>query len=541
MNILNVLFIFPFVLSCCSALCFQATDTDGVVREFCVEDNPDMIAGSSYVNVDAFGAVTDGISENLDALGGNLDTMWILVCGILVFFMQAGFGMLEAGSVARKNIINILFKNIIDAALASISFWLFGYGIAYGEDDGSGFIGGSKFALSDYEGSESDFHNFFFQWAFSAAAATIVAGSVAERCKVEAYFIYSIIITGFIYPVVVHWVWDGNGWLSAFNSNVTFMGDSHEGAGGTNNMIDFAGSAVVHMTGGMSGLVAAIILGPRAGRFNEDAPKPLNASSVQTATFGVFILWVGWYGFNAGSTLAFTGGAAEIASKVAVNTTLAAGSGCLTLCLLSKFFFKTYDVVLILNGVLAGLVSITAPCPVVEPWAAIMIGFLGGIVYLSSSMLLVKLRIDDPLDAAPVHGFCGIFGALAVGIFGTDANVAVSYGFVNDCMSSGKQFGIQLVGVIAIIAWVVGTTVPLFLGLKYTVGFRVSDDMEEIGLDQYEHSSVSVKLYENKIASKMESRDDDSAICATPSVALPSPDYVPNKSNKEDFEMEIAV
>jgi len=488
----------------------------------------DSLTGQAIVTADHHGLNTTevalGLVEVQSMLNGymaandsNLNTMWILICGILVFFMQAGFGMLEAGSIASKNVINILFKNIIDASLAAVTFWLFGYGFAYGDDDDNGFIGGTNFALSKDVGYGADFHNFFFQWAFSAAAATIVAGSVAERCKIEAYLIYSVVITAFVYPVVVHWVWDGQGWLSAFNGDVTFMGDHRNGDGGTNNMIDFAGSAVVHMTGGLSGLVAAIVLGPRKGRFDSNKKlEPLDPLSVQTATFGVFILWVGWYGFNAGSTLAFTNGAAEIASKVAVNTSLSAAMGGLTTCLLSKVFYETYDVVLIINGVLAGLVSVTAPCVVVEPWAACMCGFFGAFVYLGGSLLLEFLKIDDPLDAAPVHGFCGIWGALAVGIFGTDRNVAFSYGYVNDCMSSGRQFGIQLVGVIAIAAWVFCTTIPLFLGLKYTVGFRVADDVEEVGLDYHEHSSREISISR---------RNNPNSVPPTPSVTLPAPDY----------------
>lgn len=429
------------------------------------------------------------LQNDLGQVLTDIDATWVITAGILVFFMQAGFGMLEAGTVAEKNVVNIMYKNLMDATIAAIVFAAFGYGFAYGgaEPDGP-FIGTGNFGLSE-EFSGSGFHSFFFQWTFSAAAATIVSGSVAERCKLSAYFIYSFFLTGFTYPIVVHWVWDSEGWLSAFNE-IPFMGDYRNGPGGTNSMLDFAGCSVVHMVGGFAGLVAAILIGPRQGRFEGREYRPHNMMHV---ALGVLILWFGWYGFNAGSTLMISEGASGVAARCAATTTISASAGCLTCTVYGRVFQKKYDLVLALNGVLAGLVSITAGCAIISPWGAFGVGAIGACVFIGSSRLLMFLKIDDPLDACPIHGFCGIWGALAVGIFATDANVKVAYGFDNDCIATWLQLRIQIVGVLAIITWTLGSSAILFLAIKYTVGLRVDEATEADGLDSKHGATAYVR------------------------------------------------
>jgi len=427
------------------------------------------------------------------ALSWVTDVMWVLICAILVFWMQAGFAMLEAGSVRKKNTNNILFKNLMDASIGCICFWLLGYSFAYGNgrywNDNPGndtrFIGSGNWALQNFN-DDTSYHSFFFQWAFAGAAATIVSGSVAERCRLEAYFVYTIILTTFIYPPVVHWVWSGTGWLSAFYI-------SHDGERylKQNGMIDFAGSGVVHMVGGFAGLMGALALGPR----KELKGKSLLENSIKGwsdlhCALGVSILWMGWYGFNCGSTLgagAGNGSYINLASKVAVTTTIAAAMGAITCCVFSRIAFGEYRLGLCLNGVLAGLVSITAPCSVVEPWASMMIGLIGGLVYIASSFLIKLCGIDDPLDAFPVHGVCGVWGVLSVGIFATRSNIKRTYGFDNDAMITGNQFRNQLIGVLAIAGWTVVTSGIIFFGLSCIGLLRVSEQEEEMGLDASEH------------------------------------------------------
>jgi Amt family ammonium transporter len=318
--------------------------------------------------------------------------------------MQAGFAMLEAGIVHPKNATNILFKNMIDASLAALGFWLLGYGFAYGTTEG-GFIGKDTFAIGESEqinNTDHGWQGWFFQWAFAGAAATIVAGSVCERTKIEAYFIYSIVLTIFIYPVVVHWGW-GSGFLSAWGAVDGPLFDKKD----DNGMIDFAGSGVVHMVGGVSGLMGAIVVGPRKGRFVNGEVVELYEGNKILQSLGTFILWFGWYGFNCGSTLALTGGMANLAGKVAVTTTIAAASGAITATFLSKIVSGHYDISMGLNGILAALVSITANCSVVSPWHSILIGTIGAMIFFGGHYLLLACKIDDPCDACIVHGLCG--------------------------------------------------------------------------------------------------------------------------------------
>ena len=329
------------------------------------------------------------------------------------------------------------------------------------------------------------FATWMFQWAFAATAATIVSGAVAERCKFVAYLTYTTALTAFIYPIVVHWAWSSHGWLSAFTEKgkVPFLK--------ANGFMDFAGSGVVHMTGGAAALVGSIFLGPRAGRFTpKGAVVAMPGHSTVLAALGTFILWFGWYGFNPVSTLKFE--YMGDAARVAVTTTLAAATGGCTTLAIHVALNNPPDIFPALNGILSGLVSITGPCSVVEPWAAAFIGFIGGFVYYGSSTLLKKLQIDDPLDAAPVHFFCGIWGVIAVGLFAEKTYTLNLYGKDVDSYgallgSDGKQLGNQIIGVLAITGWVCTTCSIVFGTLKALKLLRVNAEDEELGLDSSHH------------------------------------------------------
>eukprot|EP00979_Chaetoceros_neogracilis_P010316 scaffold2446_cov226-Chaetoceros_neogracile.AAC.4 len=408
--------------------------------------------------------------------------------------MQCGFAMLCAGSVRQKNVKNIMLKNILDACGGALGYYAIGFGVAY---EGGTFIGtsGPRFFLNDY----GNYIDFFFQFTFAATAATIVAGTVAERCKMGAYLCYSIFLTAFVYPVVVHAIWNGEGFLSAFAEEPV------RGVG----MIDFAGSGVVHMTGGATALVAAIILGPRIGRFYDedgnalDKPHDFPPHSVALQVLGTFILWFGWYGFNPGSTLAISpSGYGDVAALCAVTTTLSAATGAV-----SAMFTDTllgflsegeaeYDLSMCMNGCLSGLVGITAGCSVVEPWAAVLIGAIAGIVYVFSSKLLVLLKIDDAVDAIPVHFFNGIWGCIATGLLAAPRHTDLAYGATNCGLfySNANLLVNELLGVGFIILWVVGVMTPFFFGLNMLGMFRVDPLEEKVGLDISHHKGAAYDL-----------------------------------------------
>lgn len=432
-------------------------------------------------------ATVESLTSDISLLYGRLDILWLLFGAYLVFFMQCGFALLEAGSVRAKNTKNILLKNVLDACLGAIIWWFMGFPIALGDSTGK-FAGGKDFFMKDLtanvNGSSKYFAVWMFQWAFAATAATIVSGAVAERCKFVAYLVYTTCLTAFIYPVVVHWAWSTEGWLSAWTGDdAPYLK--------ANGLIDFAGSGVVHMTGGAAALVGAVFLGPRTGRFTPTgAVVDMPGHSTVLAALGTFILWFGWYGFNPVSTLAFE--YMGDAARVAVTTTLSAAAGGCTTLAIHVALKNPPDVFPALNGILAGLVSITAPCPVVEPWAAAFIGFVGGFVYYGSSSLLKKLQIDDPLDASPVHFFCGIWGVLSVGLFAEKEYVGSVYGQDPDAYGAfmgggGKQLGNQIIGVLAITGWVCSTCALVFGTLKALKMLRVSAEDEELGLDSSHH------------------------------------------------------
>jgi Amt family ammonium transporter len=394
-----------------------------------------------------------------------LDTVWVLIAAFLVFFMQAGFGMVEAGFIRAKNACNILTKNFLDFCMASMGFFFFGYAIMFGI--GNGFMGLSGWFLSGARsGADIPLHAFWlFQAAFCGAAATIVAGGMAERMKFPAYLTYSFIISAFIYPIVGHWIW-GGGWLAA-------MG-----------FADFAGSTVVHALGGFAALVGTMMLGPRIGKYNPDGtPNAIAGHSIPLASLGVFILWFGWFGFNPGSTLGVGNG--DLIARIAINTNLAAAIGGIAAMLTVWRLFGKPDLSMAMNGALAGLVAITAPCAFVDPWAAIIIGAIGGTIVVLGVILLDKLQIDDPVGAFPVHGLNGLWGTLAIGIFGQKA---LGLSFDGFFYGGGlTQFGIQLIGVFAAVLFVVVSMSIVFKLIDLTIGLRVSRDEELRGLDIGEH------------------------------------------------------
>ena len=403
--------------------------------------------------------------------------------------------------------VKCIFITYQDACISAICFYGWGYAFAsYNPAEENLFIGTSNFFLGMEDGT--NYRSFFFQWAFAATAATIVSGAVAERIKIQAYFLYSIVITSIIYPVVVHWVWADDGFMCNWHVRV----GEEPFINNTVNLIDFAGSGVVHLTGGICALVGAIFTGPRIGRFSDNrfcgcfGRKPNGTVAEHVghnrvfATLGVFILWFGWYGFNAGSTLDIAGYGAD-AGRVTVTTTLAAASGAFTAMAFSMIITtprcRTFDVIAPLNGVLAGLVSITAGCAAVTPEAAIGIGLIGGLVFSFSSVLLKALRIDDPLDAFSVHGACGIWGVIATGFFYNEAYICKT----EDGCYRGAQIGMQIVGVIFIILWTSVTSIIMFGLLRVGGVLRVDEESELKGLDLDHHMGYTgILRYDEEMA-----------------------------------------
>jgi len=406
-----------------------------------------------------------------------IDTVWILLAAFLVFFMQPGFAMVEVGFTRAKNASNILMKNLMDFSLGSIAFWLIGFGIMFGTDK-LGLFGTSGFFLNSANPSTADglwqFAYWMFQIVFAATAATIVSGAMAERTKFPAYLFYSFFICALIYPVVGHWIW-GGGWL------------------GNKGMIDFAGSTVVHSVGGWAALAGAILLGPRLGKYNKDGiSKAIPGHNIPLAALGVFILWFGWFGFNAGST---TSGTNLSIATIAVTTNLAAAAGAIMAMFTAWFRFGKPDTSMALNGALAGLVGITAPCACVSPLSAIIIGAVAGVLVVLSVEFIDKvLHVDDPVGAISVHGVCGAWGTLSVGLFAQSAyGESSGAGAINGLFFGGglSQFFIQLIGVVSVFLWVFGSALILFYIIKKTVGLRASDEEQLKGLDISEHGMES--------------------------------------------------
>lgn len=401
-----------------------------------------------------------------------LDNVWILIAAVLVIFMQAGFALVEAGLTRGKNVANIFMKNLMDFAVGALLFFAVGYAIAFGGDFTGigGFFGGDGWFLAGdgvfTYGNLDKFTFFTFQVAFAATAATIVSGAMAERTKFKSYVLFSAVISAVIYPIVVRWQW-GGGWL--FQLDTPFH--------------DFAGSALVHMTGGVAAAVGAKILGPRIGKYDSNGkPRAIPGHSIPFAILGCFILLVGWYGFNPGSWL----GADPVIGKIAVNTTLAAAAGALVAMFVTWKRSGKPDVAMTGNGLLAGLVGVTAGCWAVNGLGAIVIGALAGVIVVFSVIFFDRIRIDDPVGAVSVHGVCGAFGTLAVGLFSaTEVDGVVKKGLFYG--GGADQLVSQLIGVVSIAAFVLITTTILFSVLKATVGLRVSEQEEREGLDTHEH------------------------------------------------------
>lgn len=395
----------------------------------------------------------------------SVDTIWVLLGATLVFFMQAGFAMVETGFTRAKNAGNIIMKNLMDFALGTIVFWFVGFGIMFA---GSGpFWGGFDFFIqNDYGSSIPSSAFIIFQTVFCATAATIVSGAMAERTKFSSYCLYSIIISLFIYPVSGHWIW-GGGWLSSLGFH------------------DFAGSTAVHMVGGVAALVGAKILGPRIGKYGKDGkPKAIPGHNLTIGALGVFILWFCWFGFNGGSTVSMTGDAIKNAADIFVTTNLAAAMAATTVMCITWMRYKKPDVSMTLNGALAGLVAITAGCDSVSPIGAAAIGFIAGFVIVFGIEFIEKvLKIDDPVGAIGVHGLCGATGTLLVGWF--DKNNGLLYG------GGFNLLGVQALGVFSVMAWVGITMTIVFLLIKKIIGLRVSRAEELAGLDINEHGLVS--------------------------------------------------
>jgi len=406
------------------------------------------------------------------------DILWLLLAGFLVFLMQAGFAMVETGLTRSKNASNIMMKNIMDMSVGALAFWAIGYALMYGEN-GSSILGWSKdyTFLSSFASGESmlDSASWFFQVVFAATAATIVSGAMAERTNFAAYCLYSLIISALLYPATGHWIWGGDGWLGG-------MG-----------MRDFAGSTVVHSVGAWAALAGCILIGPRKGKYGKDGKvNVIPGHNMPLAALGVFILWFGWYGFNPGSTLATVDGI----SHVAVTTTLAAAAGAVGAMMTTWVKFKKPDLSMTLNGVLAGLVGITAPCASVSLGSSVIIGLVAGVLVVFSCLFFERiLKIDDPVGAISVHGVCGVWGTLAVGLFG-QKSIDIMYWDSETCISDGLfygggfgQLGTQLIGVVSVFVTVFVIAFILFYILKVTVGLRVSEEEESIGLDVSEHGS----------------------------------------------------
>jgi Amt family ammonium transporter len=416
-----------------------------------------------------------------------LDTIWVLICAFLVFFMNAGFGMLETGLCRQKNAVNILAKNLIVFGLATIAYWIIGFGFMFA--DGTSFIGTGGWFLSGadnspavgdaYKGIFSSLNwtgvplqaKFLFQLVFAGTAATIVSGAVAERIHFNAFLVFSLILTGILYPITGHWIW-GGGWLAKAN------------------FWDFAGSTVVHSVGGWSALMGAAILGPRLNRYSDRGVSAMPGHNMAIATLGCLILWLGWFGFNPGSTMAAD---PNSIAHIAVTTNTAAAFGGIAATLTAWFYLGKPDLTMTINGILAGLVGITAPCPWVTVPASALIGLLAGIIVVFAVTFVDRLKIDDPVGAISVHLVCGVFGTLCVGLFSVGASdqegALYAAGPAAGLFVGGgiTQLWPQVLGILSVGGFTVAGATVAFLIIKAVMGLRVDETEELRGLDIGEH------------------------------------------------------
>jgi len=401
------------------------------------------------------------------AIKEDMGMLWMLIAGILVFFMQAGFTLVESGMTRSKNAVNIAMKNLLDIAVGSLTYWFVGYSLMYGDSTNGWFFWSG---LMQGEGAD-----LFFQTMFAATAATIVSGAIAGRTKYSTYIVFSIVMTAIIYPIAGGWEWNG-GWL---NDTDGFM---------PAQFIDFAGSSIVHAVGGFAALVAAYMVGPRIGKFIDGKVMPIPGHNQILATLGVFILWLGWFGFNGGSQLAWGGDDAVGASKVVLITNLAAAAGALGALITTWVWYGKPHLAQSLNGALAGLVSITAGCGNMNAGGAVLAGLIGGIIVVFSiEFIEKKLKIDDAIGAASVHGVVGFWGTIVIGLWGVDGDAGL--GIFNG--GGSAQLVAQLVGGLAYAVWAVALSFIVFGILKYTMGLRVTEKEEVAGLDISEHGSIA--------------------------------------------------
>jgi Amt family ammonium transporter len=424
-----------------------------------------MAAGSAWAGDEAPTALSN--KEAIGLVQDHANYLWTLIAAALVFFMQAGFAMVEAGFTRAKNAVNILMKNLMDFSMGSIVYWAIGFGLMFGAS-GTGWFGTSGFFLSDFtpDGDPWVLAFWMFQVVFAATAATIVSGAMAERTKFTGYLLYSICVCGLIYPIFGSWAWgslfNGSGWL--------------EGLG----FIDFAGSTVVHSVGGWAALAGAIVLGPRMGKYQADGSvRPIPGHNMPLGALGVFILWLGWFGFNPGSTTT----ADKSIAMIFVNTNLAAATGAILAMITSWVKFGKPEVSMSLNGALAGLVAITAGCANVSPAGSVAIGAVAGILVVVSVLFFDKIKVDDPVGAVSVHGVCGAWGTLAAGIFNIGGTTAA-------------VIGVQLVGIAACFLWTFPAAFLMFKLIDKTVGLRVSPEEEAEGLDFTEHGGNAYPDFE---------------------------------------------
>jgi len=440
------------------------------------------LAASACVAAPTVASAQEAIDAGANsAVGGGLpvDFLWTVVAAVLVFFMQAGFALVEAGFTRAKNVVNIFMKNLMDFSIGSLVFFGLGFGLMFGTS--GGFVGTDGFFLSGYENEPWSYAFLLFQTVFAGTAATIVSGAVAERTDFRGYLAYTVVITALIYPVFGSWAWGGlfagGGWLEAGEGSIL-------AAWGLPAFTDFAGSTVVHSVGGWAALAGAIVVGPRLGKYDRGGePAPIPGHNMPFAALGVFILWMGWFGFNAGSTTgvsgggdALFGGAGKAFALIAVNTNLAAAAGATAALVVSWRWIGKPDAGLTLNGALAGLVSITAPCATVSPTSAVLIGAVGGALVVASVFFIESRGVDDPVGAISVHGVCGAWGTVAVALFHVD-------GF------SGARLASQLIGVGAAFAWAFGGSFVLFLAVHRFIGLRVAPEDEGHGLDLICHGA----------------------------------------------------
>ncbi len=474
-----------------------------------------LAASDSVAVVDSAKAAVDSAATVAPAIPAmaavsdlrvGLDTVWVLVAGMLVFFMNLGFALVESGLARAKNCVNILAKNFIVFAVSTISFYVLGWGLMFGDGNlwvglqGLWFVSGADnspslgaayaamnpFSTAVYEGVYSAINwtpvplwaKFFFQLVFAGTAATIVSGAVAERIKFSAFLIFSFLLVAFVYPISGHWIWGGGilGATPGESGLAAFFG----------NFRDFAGSTVVHSVGGWSALAGVIVLGPRIGKFVNGRVNPIPGHSMTSAATGVLVLWLGWFGFNPGSTMSAGNGAAI--AHVLVNTNIAAATGSLGALITAWLLLKKPDLSMILNGCLAGLVAITAPCAFVTIPAGALIGFIGGTLVVFLVILFDKLKLDDPVGALAVHLGNGIWGTLALGLF-YSKEVATNIAALDTGLSAGAQFVQQLKGVVLVGCWAFGLSMIFWLVLKYTMGIRVTPEEEIEGLDVGEHGN----------------------------------------------------